>query len=183
LSEQGSLRLLIARSADEKNSLLDCMIASKRAQLQRMGAEDIFARRGVEDFYRQCAAIEEPSITHLSGLLLNDEILATNMGFTDTDCFCGVLTSFARGPWARYSCGHLHLQMLLRWTAEAGLRNFDFGIGDEEYKKFWCDRDIALRNRRGPASLAGHTHDLFYRLRGRMRGMLRPRNPAKNPAR
>lgn len=178
LGERGAVRLLVAQNLAERDRLLDAMLAAKRDQLRRMGVSDIFARSGVEDFYRQCAAIESPSITHVSGLLVNDEIVATNMGFVDAHRFCGVLTSFAKGPWARYSCGHLHLQMLLRWAAESGLHSFDFGIGDEDYKKFWCDRDVALRDMKRPVSLAGHAHDLFYRLRGHARAMLRRAHPA-----
>lgn len=173
LGEQGAVRMMVARNDAERDRLLDALIADKRAQLQRMGAGDLFARPGVEDFYRQCAAIEDPAITHLSGLMVEDTILATNMGFVDGERFCGVLTAFAQGPWARYSCGHLHLQLLLRWAVDSGLRHFDFGIGDEEYKKFWCDQEIALRDLAGPASVAGHAHDLFYRLRGQARAMLR----------
>ncbi|MBN9590186.1 MAG: hypothetical protein J0G99_14425 [Alphaproteobacteria bacterium] len=73
----------------------------------------------------------------------------------------------AQGPWARYSCGHL--QLLLRWAVDSGLRHFDFGIGDEECEKFWRDQEIALRDLAWPASVAGHAHDLFYRLRGQAR--------------
>jgi len=173
LNERGAVRLLMAHDLAERDQILDAMLAAKRDQLRRMGVSDIFARPGVEDFYRQCAAIQNPPITRLSGLLVNDEVVATNMGFVDAHHFCGVLTSFSQGPWARYSCGHLHLQMLLRWASESGLRSFDFGIGDEDYKKFWCDRDIALRDMQGPVSVAGRAHDLFYSLRGHARGAFR----------
>ena len=47
------------------------------------------------------------------------------------------------------------MQDLLRRANELGFREFDFTIGDEPYKREWCDTEIALFDHVAPVTLRG----------------------------
>lgn len=172
LGERGEVKLVIAATAAERRHFLDALIEEKRLRLAEMGLRDMFARDGIEEFYRACAELGEPEVTHLSGLCVGDEIVATNFGFIDDERFYGVLTAFARGPWARYSCGNLHLHLIIRWATENGLSAMDLGIGDEAYKQFWADQDIELVDAVYPVSARARRGWLFRQLRRKLRDVL-----------
>jgi len=174
LDKHGPTRMLIAEKPSEIDRLFDALVAQKRRQFKETGVKDLFdSVPGFEAFYRGSAGLANLGVTHLSGLCVGDEPVATIFGFLDRDYFYGVLTAYTRGQWARYSCGNLHIQMLLRWAIEHGLTRFDFGIGDENYKMFWCDQHVELHDTRRITSLKGHAHATLSNVRGKARSALR----------
>jgi CelD/BcsL family acetyltransferase involved in cellulose biosynthesis len=50
-----------------------------------------------------------------------------------------VLASYTDNELSRRGPGAAHLNDLLRYAIERGLSVFDFTIGDERYKRDWCD--------------------------------------------
>ena len=44
---------------------------------------------------------------------------------------------------------------MMRYAIEHGCKVFDFTIGDEPYKREWCDTEIRLYDYVAPASLRG----------------------------
>jgi CelD/BcsL family acetyltransferase involved in cellulose biosynthesis len=47
------------------------------------------------------------------------------------------------------------MQELMQYFIERGFKTFDFNIGDEPYKREWCDVEIKLYDHLGPATFAG----------------------------
>jgi CelD/BcsL family acetyltransferase involved in cellulose biosynthesis len=45
---------------------------------------------------------------------------------------------------SRFGPGAAHLHDLLHYAIDRGLRIFDFTIGDERYKRDWCDTELKL---------------------------------------
>jgi CelD/BcsL family acetyltransferase involved in cellulose biosynthesis len=158
LSQLGQVKMSVAETAAERNRILDVLIAQKNQRLAETGFAEMSSFPGRDAFYHRCAAVSDPPVVHLSALCVDAEPVATLYGFLDRDCFYGVLTAFAHGPWARYSCGNIHLEHLIRWAIENKLKLLNFGTGDEDYKLYWCDQNIALVDWRGPASLAGRLY-------------------------
>jgi CelD/BcsL family acetyltransferase involved in cellulose biosynthesis len=54
------------------------------------------------------------------------------------------LASYDDGEVSRFGPGAAHLHDLMRWAIEHDLRVFDFTIGDEPYKRDWCDTEVKL---------------------------------------
>lgn len=171
LSQLGHVRMSVAETAAERNHILDVLIAQKNQRLAEAGFAEMSSFPGRDAFYRQCATLSDPPVAHLSALCVDGEPVATMYGFLDRDCYYGVLTTFAHGQWTKYSCGNIHLEHLIRWAIEHRLKLLNFGTGDEDYKRYWCDQNIALADWRGPVSLAGRLyragHKSFAAIRGR----------------
>lgn len=54
-----------------------------------------------------------------------------------------------------FGLGAAHLRNLTRQTAERGFRVFDFTIGDEPYKRKWCETELTLFDHISVATLRG----------------------------
>ena len=95
------------------------------------------------------------TLTHVSRLDVGSTIAATSLGLTTaaatTSCCRAITTarSCAIGP------GRAHLHELLRHAIEHGIRDFDFTIGDEPYKRDWADVEVRLHDHLQAATLRG----------------------------
>ena len=107
-----------------------------------MGVPNMFARPGHTDFYRALAATR--SLAHLSRLDVGATWAAVNLGLTFRDCYYHVLASYDDGEVSRFGPGAAHLRELLRYATERGMKRFDFTIGDEPYKRDWCETEQQL---------------------------------------
>jgi CelD/BcsL family acetyltransferase involved in cellulose biosynthesis len=100
----------------------------------------LFARPGYLDFYRDIAgsaAMRE--MVHISRLEVGAETAAANLGLVFAGRYHHILASYTGGPLGHWGPGAAHLNDLLRYAIERGLTAFDFTIGDERYKRDWCD--------------------------------------------
>lgn len=122
--------------------------ASQKSERYRvMRAPDIMERDGVRDFFEKPAApLRDGGILHLSAVSLDGELITTHWGMRFGDRFYYYMPSYAEGTWMKYSPGRLLLFQLFEWCFDNGVKFFDFTIGDESYKKDWCDREIKLYN-------------------------------------
>jgi len=78
-----------------------------------------------------------------SVLWLNEHIIATHLGAVDHERFYFLMPTFSP-EWGNYSPGRLILEHLIQWSIEQGLKVFDFTVGEEEYKKAWCNLELKL---------------------------------------
>ena len=81
---------------------------------------------------------------HLSRLDVGDTWAAINLGLTFGDCYYHVLASYDDGEVSRFGPGAAHLRELLRHAIARGCARFDFTIGDEPYKRDWCETEQQL---------------------------------------
>ena len=124
---------------------LETLFDQKARSFARMGVRDLFSRPGHRDFYLDIAL--NPALrdtVHVSRLQVGDEIAATNLGLTMRGCYYYLLASYQDSELARFGPGAAHLRELLRTAIERGFHHFDFTIGDESYKRDWCDEELKL---------------------------------------
>ena len=164
LNEQGAVLFTMAETPSERQEVLDVLIAQRHQRFKEMNLFNVFDKPNVEAFYRECAKSTNSEITYLSALKVDSTIVAANFGFKDTEQLIFLLTSFAGDRWARFSTGQLHMRMLLEWATIRGLRQFDFGAGDEEYKMFWCDQHTDLRDIQETTSLGGRIYLYAHKM-------------------
>src|SRR5206468_2252430 len=62
------------------------------------------------------------------------------------DGYYHILASYDDGEVSRFGPGAAHLRELLRYAIARGLKRFDFTIGDEPYKRDWCESEQRLHD-------------------------------------
>jgi CelD/BcsL family acetyltransferase involved in cellulose biosynthesis len=147
LSEMGTLEFKVTDGSAESvfADISGQMIGQKIERYRDMRAPNIMAGEGVRDlFSRPTAALRQSGLLHVSALELGGDVVTTHWGMKHGDRFYYFLPSYADGPWMKYSPGRLLLFELFKWSFENGVKVFDFTIGDESYKKDWCDREVRL---------------------------------------
>jgi CelD/BcsL family acetyltransferase involved in cellulose biosynthesis len=142
--------------ASDVAQTLDVLMAQKAQAFSARGIRNIFQLPGYADFYRAIATDPRFSrIVHVSALDAGDEPVAVNLGLTFRNRYYYVLSSYTGGPLAKFGPGAIHLHELMRYAIARGMTDFDFTIGDERYKRDWCDGVQPLYDHVSTATLRG----------------------------
>jgi CelD/BcsL family acetyltransferase involved in cellulose biosynthesis len=158
LSEMGEVRFVTPEAADTPQTL-DTLIHQKSRAFARMGVPDLFARPGHVAFFREIAASRD--FVHISRLDVGATQAAVNLGLTFRDCYYHILASYDDGEVSRFGPGAAHLRELLHHAIDRGLARFDFTIGDEPYKRDWCDAEQKLYDHVSAATWRGRPSALL----------------------
>jgi CelD/BcsL family acetyltransferase involved in cellulose biosynthesis len=154
LGELGEVRFIDVGDKAEIARTIDTLMQQKSKTFARMGVEDLFARPGDRAFWLDVAATLR-GVTHVSRLDVGPTIAATSLGLTHRGCYYLVLSSYHDGEVMRHGPGRAHLNELLSHAIEHGIRDFDFTIGDEPYKRDWADIEVQLYDHLQAATLRG----------------------------
>jgi CelD/BcsL family acetyltransferase involved in cellulose biosynthesis len=156
LEKLGTLRFAVAANAAERADFVAAMMRMKRDKFIETKGYDVFTDPGFGDFYREATRrLGADGPVHLSALLLDDRILAAHWGYIADDRFYHLMPAHESGEWRSYAPGRLLNEWLLQWACESGLKDFDFGIGDEPYKSDYCDVNVPLRDAILPVNAKG----------------------------
>jgi CelD/BcsL family acetyltransferase involved in cellulose biosynthesis len=156
LGELGAVRFVNPESTDETARTLETLMEQKAKAFARMGVVNLFARPGFAEFYREIASAPQMrGFIHISRLDVGKVWSAANLGLTFRDCYYHILASYDDGEVSRFGPGAAHLRELLKFAIGRGLKRFDFTIGDESYKRDWCDSEQRLYDHSSAATLRG----------------------------
>jgi CelD/BcsL family acetyltransferase involved in cellulose biosynthesis len=157
MSQYGEIRFVTSPDADDARRTLEHLMDQKKRSLAERGVADIFARPGYREFYLDLAS--NPAIRDLvfvSRIDIGADCAAANFGLIHGGRYYHVLASFERDIEAsRYGPGVLHLRKIMEHATGIGLREFDFTIGDEPYKREWTDTDLKLYDYTAAATWRG----------------------------
>jgi CelD/BcsL family acetyltransferase involved in cellulose biosynthesis len=156
LSEFGALTFVTPADAADILHTLDTLMAQKARSFAHMGVANLFARPGHADFYRTLAT--DPAtrpLVHVSRLDVGTTAAAVNLALTYRGCYYHLLASYDDGELSRFGPGAAHLHDLLHYAIDHGFKVFDFTIGDERYKRDWCDTELKLYDYIAPATWRG----------------------------
>ena len=156
LSEFGALTFVTPADADDILHTLDTLMAQKARSFAHMGVANLFAKPGHADFYRALAT--DPAtrpLVHVSRLDVGTTAAAVNLALTYRGCYYHLLASYDDGELSRFGPGAAHLHDLLHYAIDHGFKVFDFTIGDERYKRDWCDTELKLYDYIAPATWRG----------------------------
>ena len=154
LAEFGEVKFVNPASAGEVAASFEILMQQKSAQFARMGVPDIFAKPGYPQFYREIAAAR-PDMVHISRLDVGSVPAALNCGLTFRGCYYHVLASYTDHEMSKYGPGAAHLHELMSYAIKSGCHMFDFTIGDERYKRDWCDAELKLYDHIALATVRG----------------------------
>jgi CelD/BcsL family acetyltransferase involved in cellulose biosynthesis len=145
LGELGAVRFADPKDDAEIAATLETLIGQKSKSFARMGVPNMFSRPGYLAFFHDLAASPRTrALVHLSRLDVGATWAAVNLGLTFGDCYYHVLASYDDGEVSRFGPGAAHLRELLRYAIARGCKRFDFTIGDEPYKRDWCETEQQL---------------------------------------
>jgi len=146
LKEKGKLKFVILENENEFNKVLKTMVSQKEARYSISGARNIFINESVKNFYTKIYILFSRGFKiHLSALILDEEVLATHLGIHYKDQFYYLMPTYNHDEkWKKFSLGRIHLEKLVHWSIEDGVKKFDFTIGGESYKKIWCDDEMPI---------------------------------------
>ena len=166
LAEVGAIALHVARTEEEAAPLFAAMVRQKRRRFMETRGVDGFERPGYAAYFRLMTdRLLASGHVHLAGLLAGDDIVATHWGLVAWERFYFLMPTYEADKWARYSPGRLLIEELIAWCYRHGLRQFDFGVGDMEYKNDFGATAVPLFRGLLPRTAAGHAYASWLRLR------------------
>ena len=182
LGEIGPVSFATAESPFDVSSVLGTLFAQKAASFARIGVANFLARPGHHDFYRAVAsAPENRALVHVSQLRVGEVTSAANLGMVFRGRYYHVLASHGGGPAIeRFGPGTAHLHMLIEHAMKSGCHTFDFTIGDESYKREWCEQWVALWDLCRPANLRGGLSFAAWSLAARAKRFIKHTAPLWN---
>lgn len=137
----GGFRRIVAQSADETRRLMDAFLDMKAKRFRAMGVADVFEDDGIRNFFH--ALFTRPPgdapIFTLEGLEVGGKLRAvtgTSRCGRRLICEFGGIHDDELAP---ASPGEFLFYENIQQACETGYDIYDFGVGDEPYKRLWCD--------------------------------------------
>ncbi len=144
LGELGTLRFAVAGSLDEALKITQTMIEQKAERYIQMKVPNMFVNKANGDFFIKGTNDFWPDQTvHVSALYLNDKIIATHWGFLFGARLYFLMPSYDF-HYHKFSAGRLHMEELIKWCCENGVKVFDFCNGAEAYKNDWAKAEMKV---------------------------------------
>ncbi len=165
LAAIGDLRFVEPAGEQDRLATIDRLMQQKAGALARIGVANFFVRSGYAEFFR---AISGEKIAHVSRLDVGAVAAASNLGLVMRGRYYHLLASYTDdAAIMRYGPGAAHLMEIMERAIERGCTIFDFTIGDEPYKRDWCEERQTLYDHLSARSLKGSaavlTHSLAVR--------------------
>jgi CelD/BcsL family acetyltransferase involved in cellulose biosynthesis len=143
LQEYCGYRHVRATTEGQVEKYLNAFFEQKAARLTSQGIENAFAAPGLAGFVRDLCVTglaEGRPTVEIHALDCDDEVIAIFACVNDRERYSSMFNSFALGPVARFSPGMVLISYILKDCIECGIKAFDLGVGDAEYKTYFCDR-------------------------------------------
>ncbi|WP_230987076.1 GNAT family N-acetyltransferase [Allorhizobium terrae] len=180
LEEHGGFDHIIAKSADEKKRLLDLFFEQKAVRFADLGLPDVFHASETQAFFHHLqhgprdghnAALElhairlkgdySGKISAIAGLSRKGDHVICQFGSIDASLI----------PEA--SSGELLFWLMIEQCCAQGARLFDFGIGDQSYKRGWCPVETVHHDIVLPITPIGHIAANAQRLLTRTKSVIK----------
>jgi CelD/BcsL family acetyltransferase involved in cellulose biosynthesis len=158
LAREGQLQFVVERSGVQAQAITRWLIEHKLAQLPVDKAETFEAGR---EFLLSMTSgqYRDPSV-RVSALTLDHELLAAHLGVVWQDSLVGIQTAYDPA-WRTYGPGRLLMERLLQYAFEQKFQEFDFSIGDAQYKEVYCDFSEPLYWMTYPRTVRGTVYALY----------------------
>jgi len=170
LEESGEVEFRIPETQSDQHAMLDAILAQKALWLKQRGIVDPFGSAEVKSFFHHLIDDQSARSTlHISALTVDGDVVAGNVGFVRNDRFYATIGCVTDGEASRHSPGTIHLHELLRWCYANNIKAFDLTVGDEGYKKDWCDAHLELVDIRVPVTFTGYLSLLPSRIKDRIK--------------
>lgn len=140
--DQGGYRTFVARSPEESDALLDAFFVMKAKRFREMGISDVFADARTKAFFKQLFskhAGEAGPAYVVQALEIGGIVRAVTGSSICGDCVVCEFSGFIEDESLNTSPGDFLFFENIAWSCDNGFAVFDFSVGDEYYKRQWCD--------------------------------------------
>jgi CelD/BcsL family acetyltransferase involved in cellulose biosynthesis len=163
-SKEGKLKLLpgyryrVATTDAEIERLLDAFFRIKPQRMAEQKLPNVFAEPGVEDFIRNACMTPLPGggrVIDIHALECDSEVIAIFAGVANGHRLSMMFNTYTISGSSRYSPGLILIRNIVDHYAERGYCALDFGIGSDDYKRFFCKANEPIFDCFIPLSLRG----------------------------
>jgi CelD/BcsL family acetyltransferase involved in cellulose biosynthesis len=157
LNRRGKIGFEIAGTPEQYDILIATLIRQKKQRdLETHGGNDTLGLPGFRSYLEAARRLVYPSgPVALFALRVDDTIVAAHWGYIVGSRFSSLIPSFEGGEWYNYSPGFLLAEKILEWCLAQGLNIFDYGWGDEAYKREYCNLSTLLYRAEIPSTIRG----------------------------
>jgi CelD/BcsL family acetyltransferase involved in cellulose biosynthesis len=141
MDERGGWECAVASDAGEVAKMLEAFYVMKAKRFEEFGLKNTFERQAVKDFFKAlfgAGAADLKAPFRLDALRVGGDILAV-AGSSVRHGTNIVEFGAVRAHEPTLSPGDFLFHQMIRRACEHGAEMFDFGVGDEPYKRAWCD--------------------------------------------
>ncbi|MDG4877782.1 GNAT family N-acetyltransferase [Mesorhizobium sp. WSM4935] len=154
----GTFRRIEARTRKEVDRLLDAFFEMKEVRFAKMGIANVFGDSHVRDFFRALftdALSEEKPPFLLHGLEVAGKLRAVTGSSRSGKRLICEFGAIADDDLAFTSPGDFLFFDNIQQACELGFDVYDFSVGDEPYKRLWCDIEVRHFEVLAPLTLKG----------------------------
>jgi len=162
LAELGGYEHVVATSLEEALALLDVFFSQKATRFKAMGLPDVFRSEETRNFFRRLAttpAVGGDYPLRLHALRIcgpNPGYIAAVTGLSRKgDHVICQFGSIDDSIAADASPGDFLFHLAIERLCAEGARLFDFGIGDQPYKRSWCPIETVQHDLLWPTTATG----------------------------
>jgi CelD/BcsL family acetyltransferase involved in cellulose biosynthesis len=172
----GGARRLLATTPDEVRAFLKAFFAMKETRFRRLGIANVFAGQPVRRFFEalfvgSLAESEPPFLLHaLEAQGQLRAVTGSSRCGARLICEFGAISEDAVAP---IGPGDFLFFENIREACEQGFRFYDFSVGDELYKRQWCDTEIWHTDALVPLSFKGHFLAFALRRTARLKSIVK----------
>lgn len=155
----GSHRRIEARTPEDVNRLLDGFFEMKEFRFRKMGIANVFGEPEVRAFFRTLftdALTEEKPSFVLHGLEVAGKLRAITGSSRSGKRLICEFGAIAEDDLGHTSPGDFLFFDNIQEACETGFEVYDFSVGDEPYKRLWCDIESQHFEVLVPLTLKGH---------------------------
>ncbi len=179
VQRMGGYSHVVARSPQEKSELLQAFFRQKASRFTSRGLPDAFRDEGVKSFFHDLASFPETGadqLLELHAIRLHGEkegVIAAIAGLSRKQdhviCQFGSIEQAV----AEISPGELLFWLMIERACAGKAALFDFGIGDQPYKRSWCPVSTVQHDIFLPLTLKGRAAASAYAALARMKGLIK----------
>ena len=144
LAALGELDCIVITDPEQRLSAIDRLAKWKSVQLEELGSANPFRGDGFSNFLKSAIRHGAPEHFRICQLSAGETPLALTLMLCDDERWFLYQTAFTDSEEGRYSPGLLLLRDILKRAHDAGVKVFDFGLGNEGYKRKYCNHEQIL---------------------------------------
>lgn len=179
----GGYEHVVADTAEEGRRLLETFFHQKAARFDTMGLPDVFRDEETRNFFRKLVAVEGDAETYplqLHAVRLKGEheghiVAIAGLSRKGDHVICQ-FGSIDESIAADASPGEFLFYLAIRKLCGEGVRLFDFGIGDQAYKRSWCTIETPQHDLLWPTTVAGSMVAAVHRAKAGAKRLIK-QNP------
>ncbi len=150
-------------------SILHSLEQKQSARMAELGADYTLDKPEIAHFYRNLVASGIANKTvRLTAMMVGDEVVSALLGVTNGKTYAMIRLASGDLKWRNISPGRMVIYNTMETLHSQGFRNFDFTIGDYDYKRRIGAQFIALCTIVEARSLTQFLPVLIKRLRFRL---------------